>query len=471
MEQEIDRFDDAAFALAALIDAFPRFFDHAVLPLAPDKSTHQGSSSPLAFVLRGPVKLIATLAKVTQASNATSVAERFKLLLPRATCLPKDELVAELAGAKGLDALPERFEKLDPATQFVAVIVGELEAEGGGLTCVHKTCGGAPASVPDTGPWLWVTQHGAARLPRMPGYSYTGTLRPYRVSPRRSLAKGTVLPDYHATGQPDAESSSPYKHTPPIVKPADEAALRRVCALGREIIDAAHAIVKPGVTTDEIDRVVHDKHTEVGAYPAPLNYYNFPKSCCTSVNEVVCHGIPDMRELEDGDIVNVDISPILDGWHSDLNETFCVGNVAQKTKDLVKASHDSLMKAIAQCKPGYFYRDIGGVVTKHVNGQGFSVDKNYCGHGIGQLFHCAPNIPHYAGNKAKFTMKPGHCFTIEPMINMGSWKGEHWPDGWTAVTKDGKPSAQFEHQILINETGAEVLTARTPDSPPLWWEV
>ena len=178
-----------------------------------------------------------------------------------------------------------------------------------------------------------------------------------------------------------------------------------------------------------------------------------------------------MRELQSGDIVNVDVSAILDGYHADLNETFCVGEVDRETKRLIKATHDSLWKAIEMCRPGVFFRDVGGVISKHVNGQGFQVDKTYCGHGIGEFFHSAPNIPHYAGNKAKFTMKPGHCFTIEPMVNMGGWKDTHWLDGWTAVTKDGKPSAQFEHQLLMGENGVEVLTARTPDSPPLWWEV
>ena len=215
------------------------------------------------------------------------------------------------------------------------------------------------------------------------------------------------------------------------------------------------------------------------------------------------------------------MSAILDGYHTDLNETFVVGkNVSKQKKDLIKATHDSLFKAIAMCKPGTFYRcaraedarlasgrraarrgsrecaragsdavarvrvcaravlcgcgcgrrDLGGVITKHINGCGFQVDKTYCGHGIGEWFHCAPNIPHYAGNKAKFTMKAGHIFTIEPMVNMGTWKDTHWLDGWTAVTKDGLPSAQFEHTLLVNETGVEILTARLPTSPPLWWE-
>jgi methionyl aminopeptidase len=178
-----------------------------------------------------------------------------------------------------------------------------------------------------------------------------------------------------------------------------------------------------------------------------------------------------MRELVDGDIINIDISASLDGYCTDLNETFCVGkNVSAEKKKLVRATHDALFKAIAMCKPGTFYRDLGGVITKHVNASGFSVDRTYCGHGIGEFFHCAPNIPHYAGNKAKFVMKPGHCFTIEPMVNMGTWKDTHWPDGWTAVTKDGQPSAQFEHTLLVNDSGVEILTARLPTSPPLWWE-
>jgi methionyl aminopeptidase len=290
-------------------------------------------------------------------------------------------------------------------------------------------------------------------------------------SPDRPLPDHIPRPDYYTTGQAEAERRSDARETPPVLSEKAIQKMRAACKLGREILDAAHRIIRPGVTTDEIDRVVHEYTVDHGAYPAPLHYFDFPKSVCTSVNEVVCHGIPDMRELEEGDIVNVDVSAILDGYHSDLNETFVVGSVSSAKKALVKATHDSLMACIKECKPGVFYRDMGGIITKFVNAQGFQVDKTYCGHGIGAFFHCAPNIPHYAGNKAKFVMKPGHCFTIEPMINMGSWKDTHWPDGWTAVTKDGLPSAQFEHTLLVNESGVEILTARLPTSPPLWWEV
>jgi len=313
--------------------------------------------------------------------------------------------------------------------------------------------------------------HGRSRTAERPKFGYTGSLLPYRVSPDRPVPDHIPKPDYYATGQAEAERRSESRNTPPVLSEKQIKKLRKVNKLGREIIDAAARIIRPGVTTDEIDRVVHEYTIEHGAYPAPLHYFDFPKSVCTSVNEVVCHGIPDLRELQDGDLVNIDVSAILDGFHTDLNETFTVGNnVSQPAKNLIKATHDALFKAIDMCKPGVFYRDLGAVITKHVNGCGFQVDKTYCGHGIGEWFHCAPNIPHYAGNKAKFVMKPGHCFTIEPMINMGTWRDTHWLDGWTAVTKDGQPSAQFEHTLLVNETGVEILTARLPTSPPLWWE-
>lgn len=189
------------------------------------------------------------------------------------------------------------------------------------------------------------------------------------------------------------------------------------------------------------------------------------------MNEVICHGIPDARPLEDGDIINVDVTVYKDGFHGDLNETFCVGNVDQKSKDLIKVTHDSLMKALESVKPGSLFRDFGEIITKIVGKAGFSIVRSYCGHGIGALFHSPPSIPHYARNKAVGQCKPGMVFTIEPMINMGTWKDCTWPDDWTSTTTDGKRSAQFEHTVLVTEKGVEILTARTPNSPPLWWEV
>ncbi len=216
--------------------------------------------------------------------------------------------------------------------------------------------------------------------------------------------------------------------------------MREACKLGREVLDEAHRACRVGVTTDEIDRVVHEACLERKCYPSPLGYGHFPKSCCTSVNEVVCHGIPDSTELKDGDIINVDVSVFYKGMHADLNETYCVGNVDARGRELVAATYDCLWRAIAMCKPGVLYRDVGDVITKEAKQHKLSVVRTYCafgflyscvlcltlplkgGHGVGELFHCSPTIPHYANNKATGRMQVGHIFTIEPMINEGDWK-------------------------------------------------
>jgi len=199
---------------------------------------------------------------------------------------------------------------------------------------------------------------------------------------------------------------------------------------------------------------------ELGAYPSPLNYRKFPKSVCTSVNEVICHGIPDMRKFEDGDIVNVDVSCYFDGMHGDVNETWLIGEVAEEHKLLARTSYECLNLAIETVRPGQLIREVGNVITKHAHKNGCSVVRTYCGHGIGDLFHCSPNVPHYGNNKAVGVMKPGMVFTIEPMINAGKFGDKLWPDDWTATTVDGKRSAQFEHTLLVTETGVEVLTKR-----------
>jgi methionyl aminopeptidase len=213
--------------------------------------------------------------------------------------------------------------------------------------------------------------------------------------------------------------------------------------------------------------LVHELTIENDAYPSPLNYYGFPKSVCTSVNEVICHGIPDLRPLENGDILNIDISIYYKGYHSDMNETYLVGECDKESKHLVQSAYTCLQKAIEICKPGTLYKEVGNVISKYIEAEGLSVVKTYCGHGVGKLFHCNPNIPHYKNNKAVGSMKAGHIFTIEPMINKGNWKDVTWLDNWTAVTADGLRSAQFEHTILITDTGCEVLTERLDNSPIL----
>ncbi|EGC32300.1 hypothetical protein DICPUDRAFT_49665, partial [Dictyostelium purpureum] len=296
-------------------------------------------------------------------------------------------------------------------------------------------------------------------------YKFTGPLRPAKVTPMRKVPEGIQLTDYAIGSIPISEKASDRKNAPIVVHTPEEIEImRELGKMSREVLDIAGHSAKVGMTTEELDIIVHNSIVERGAYPSPLNYYKFPKSCCTSVNEVICHGIPDERPLKDGDILNVDVTLYWKGFHCDLNETYLIGNVDEKGKKLVQTAYECLDLAIAMCKPGVLYRELGNAIQKHANKNGFSVVKNFCGHGIGRLFHCNPTVPHYSKNKAVGTMKVGHVFTIEPMINEGTWQDEIWPDDWTAVTCDGKRSAQFEHTLVITETGCEVLSKRMESS-------
>lgn len=223
----------------------------------------------------------------------------------------------------------------------------------------------------------------------------------------------------------------------------------------------ASRFMRAGVTGDEIDRILYQACVERSVYPSPLNYMGFPKSVCVSPNEVICHGIPDCRPLQDGDIVNLDVSIYHKGFHSDLNETFFIGQCDEDSQNLVRTAYEALRAASELIRPGSFYREVGGVVQTAASKGGCSVVTTYCGHGVGRLFHGPPDVPHYRKNKAIGIMKPGHIFTVEPMLNIGGNSGDTtWPDDWTAVTRDGKRSAQFEHTFLVTENGCEVLTAR-----------
>ncbi|KAF5287702.1 hypothetical protein FQA39_LY15802 [Lamprigera yunnana] len=299
-----------------------------------------------------------------------------------------------------------------------------------------------------------------------PSYKFTGKLRPFEQTSKRTVPSHIGRPDYadHPVGYSLSEQSVKGSSQIRVLDTEEIEGMRVACKLGREVLDEAARVCDVNVTTEEIDRVVHEACIERECYPSPLNYYEFPKSCCTSVNEVICHGIPDTRPLKDGDLCNVDITVYHRGFHGDLNETFLVGNVSEEHKNLVKVTHECLSKAIEIVKPGEKYREIGNVIQKHAQAHGYSVVRSYCGHGIHRLFHTAPNVPHYAKNKAIGVMKQGHCFTIEPMISMGTWRDEMWPDKWTAVTADGQFSAQFEHTLLVNELGCEILTRRRNDT-------
>ncbi|KAK4520745.1 uncharacterized protein ATC70_006625 [Mucor velutinosus] len=302
--------------------------------------------------------------------------------------------------------------------------------------------------------------HGNTKSPYDPfkTFKYTGPLRAvYPLSPRRQVPAEIARPDYSETGISKSEymaRSSDIK----VCNAEEIEGIRKACAITREVLEIAANSIRVGMTTDELDAIVHEATIKRGAYPSPLNYNYFPKSCCTSLNEVICHGIPDQRPLEDGDILNIDISCFYNGFHGDTNGTYFVGNVDEAGKKLVNVTRECLEKAIALVKPGMRYRDFGKVIEEHATKNGFSVVRAFVGHGINQMFHCAPNVPHYANNKAIGVCKPGHVFTIEPMICEGVHQELLWPDGWTATTKDGKRSAQFEHTLLVTEDGVEILT-------------
>ena len=216
-------------------------------------------------------------------------------------------------------------------------------------------------------------------------------------------------------------------------------------------LDEVLKIIKPGIKTDQIDKLCYEYLNDHGAYSAPLFYRGFPKSCCTSTNHIVCHGIPSDKVLKDGDIVNVDVTAIEDGWHGDTSRTFEIGEVSIKAKKLVQTTYDAMMKAIEIIKEDVFLGDIGAVIQNYVEAEGFSVVQDFCGHGIGQQFHKEPNVLHYGKEGTGEKIKAGMIFTVEPMINLGKYETKTLNDGWTAVTKDKSLSAQFEHTVGVTK--------------------
>ena len=223
-------------------------------------------------------------------------------------------------------------------------------------------------------------------------------------------------------------------------------------------LNEVEKIIKPGIRTDQIDKLCYEYINDHDAYSAPLFYRGFPKSCCTSTNHVVCHGIPSNKILQDGDILNVDVTALKDGWHGDTSKTFEVGKVSVKAKKLVKTTYQSLMNAIKIVKEGVCLGDIGSTIQNFVEAEGFSVVQDFCGHGIGRLFHQEPNILHYGKKGTGEKLRAGMIFTIEPMINFGNYETKILKDGWTAVTKDKSLSAQFEHTIGVTKEGYEIFT-------------
>ncbi len=223
-------------------------------------------------------------------------------------------------------------------------------------------------------------------------------------------------------------------------------------------LDEVKKIITPGVSTNQINKLCYEYINDHGAYSAPLFYRGFPKSCCTSTNHIVCHGIPSEKILKEGDIINVDVTAFKNGWHGDTSRTFKVGNVSVKAEKLIKATYDSMMKAIEIVKDGVHLGDIGSTIQNHVELEGFSVVQDFCGHGIGETFHKEPNVLHYGKKGTGEKIKTGMIFTIEPMINYGNYETKTLNDGWTAVTKDKSLSAQFEHTIGVTKDSYQIFT-------------
>ncbi len=234
--------------------------------------------------------------------------------------------------------------------------------------------------------------------------------------------------------------------------------MRNAGRLAAEALDLLVERVRPGVTTASLDEFVFGFAMDNRAYPAPLGYRGFRKSICTSINHVVCHGIPDAKPLREGDIVNIDVTFILDGWHGDSSRMYLVGEVPRRAERLVEVTYEALMRGIAEVKPGATTGDIGAAIQEFAEGERCSVVRDFCGHGLGQLFHDEPNILHYGRRGEGAPLKPGMFFTIEPMINLGRAPVKVLPDGWTAVTRDRSLTAQFEHTVGVTETGVEIFT-------------
>ncbi len=281
--------------------------------------------------------------------------------------------------------------------------------------------------------------------------SVRSLLTPGEISPWREVPDHIRRPEY--VGKKRPERSDRTVQTPEIIE-----RMRVAGRLAAQAVVLAGEHCKPGVTTDEVDRVVHEFLCDHGAYPSTLGYKGFPKSCCTSINEVICHGIPDSTVIVDGDIVNVDVTAYLDGVHGDTNQTFCVGEVSDEARLLVDRTREATERAIRAVIPGRPLNVVGRVIEAYAKRFGYGVVRDFGGHGIGEAFHSGLWVPHYDNPDLDVVLEPAMTFTIEPMITLGTYRYDMWADGWTVVTKDRKWTAQFEHTIVVTETGAEVLT-------------
>ncbi|NEA23677.1 type I methionyl aminopeptidase [Actinomadura bangladeshensis] len=279
----------------------------------------------------------------------------------------------------------------------------------------------------------------------------TQLLRPGNVSPMRKVPSSIPRPEY--VGKKRPRTGEPDVKTPEIIE-----RMRVAGKIAAQALQEVGRHVRPGITTDELDRIGHEYMLDHGAYPSTLGYRGFPKSLCTSINEVICHGIPDDTVLRDGDIINVDITAYIDGVHGDTDATFLCGDVDEESRLLVERTREATMRGIRAVKPGRALNVIGRVIESYAKRFGYGVVRDFTGHGIGTTFHSGLVVPHYDDPNATTIIEPGMTFTIEPMLTLGSHDYDMWPDGWTVVTKDRRRTAQFEHTLLVTDDGHEILT-------------
>ncbi|MEV4400349.1 type I methionyl aminopeptidase [Nonomuraea sp. NPDC049607] len=279
----------------------------------------------------------------------------------------------------------------------------------------------------------------------------TTLLQPGRVSPVRKVPAHIERPEYVGKKRPTTGESD--VKTPEIIE-----CMRVAGRIAAQALEEVGRHIAPGVTTDELDRIGHEFLIDHGAYPSTLGYKGYPKSLCTSINEVICHGIPDDTVLCDGDIVNVDITAYIGGVHGDTDATYLVGEVDEESRLLVERTREAMMRAIRAVAPGRQLNVVGRVIEAYAKRFGYGVVRDFTGHGIGTSFHSGLMVPHYDDPSLRVELVPGMTFTIEPMLTLGTIDYDIWPDKWTAVTKDRKRTAQFEHTIMVTETGSEILT-------------
>ena len=277
-------------------------------------------------------------------------------------------------------------------------------------------------------------------------------LTPGTVTPMRLVPAAIPRPEYVGKSAP-ARSTEPWVQTPEVIE-----AMRVAGRIAAGALAAGGAVVAPGVSTDEVDRVVHEYLVAHDAYPSTLGYKGFPKSCCTSLNEVICHGIPDSTVIEDGDIVNIDVTAFIGGVHGDTNATFLAGNVSEEDRLLVERTREATLRAIKAVRPGRELNVVGRVIESYARRFGYGVVRDFTGHGIGRDFHSGLVVLHYEEPSVTTVLEEGMTFTIEPMITLGTVDYDMWDDGWTVLTKDRRRTAQFEHTILVTPGGSEILT-------------